>query len=98
MSEIDNSADDAIAAYRRSLALNPHHGMAYWSLAELKTLRFGAADVEAMKAAFKEYSPTFDGPITPKNSVDMVLKVIENATVEKYGGEFVSHYGNKQWL
>jgi tetratricopeptide (TPR) repeat protein len=43
--------DDAIAAYRRSLALNPHFGMAYWSLAELKTLRFEAADVDAMKAA-----------------------------------------------
>ncbi len=43
--------DDAIAAYRRSLALNSHYGMAYWSLAELKTLRFEAADVEAMKEA-----------------------------------------------
>lgn len=45
--------DDAIAAYRRSLALNPHYGMAHWSLAELKTLRFGLADVEAMQTALK---------------------------------------------
>lgn len=43
--------DDAISAYRRSLALNPHNGMAWWSLAELKTFRIEAADIEAMNAA-----------------------------------------------
>src|SRR6202035_2768569 len=43
--------DDAISAYRRSLALNPHYGMAWWSLAELKTFRFEAAEIDAMKAA-----------------------------------------------
>jgi tetratricopeptide (TPR) repeat protein len=43
--------DDAISAYRQSLALNPHNGMAWWSLAELKTFRFEAVDIEAMKAS-----------------------------------------------
>jgi tetratricopeptide (TPR) repeat protein len=46
--------DDAISAYRRALALKPHHGMAWWSLAELKTFRFEAADSEAMKAALNK--------------------------------------------
>jgi tetratricopeptide (TPR) repeat protein len=41
--------DDAISAYRQSLALNPQYGMAWWSLAELKTFRFEAADIETMK-------------------------------------------------
>lgn len=43
--------DDAIAAYRQALALNPQYGMAWWSLAELKTFRFEVADVEAMRGA-----------------------------------------------
>jgi tetratricopeptide (TPR) repeat protein len=43
--------DDAIAAWRRALALDPHHGMAWWSLAELKTFGFEGADIEAMNAA-----------------------------------------------
>lgn len=51
-----------------------------------------------MVGAFKEYAPTFEGPITPHKSVEMVLKVIDEATLEKNGGGFVSHYGNKQWL
>ncbi len=42
--------DDGVGAYRKSLALEPSLGEAYWSLANLKTFRFEAADVEAMKA------------------------------------------------
>ena len=42
--------DDAIAAYRRSIALDPDFGEAYWSLANLKTFRFDDADIEAMRA------------------------------------------------
>lgn len=41
--------DDAIAAYRSSIALNPEFGDAYWSLANLKTFRFSAAELQAMR-------------------------------------------------
>jgi tetratricopeptide (TPR) repeat protein len=41
---------DAIAAFRQSLALSPGFGEAYWSLANLKTLRFEPADRTAMQA------------------------------------------------
>ncbi len=41
---------DSIAAYRRSLALDPSFGEAWWSLANLKTVRFDDADVAAMRA------------------------------------------------
>jgi tetratricopeptide (TPR) repeat protein len=43
--------DESIAAYRRSIAREPGFGEAYWSLANLKTFRFGAADFAAMRAA-----------------------------------------------
>ncbi len=42
---------DSIAAYRRALAEAPTLGEAWWSLANLKTVRFDAADLAAMEAA-----------------------------------------------
>jgi NAD(P)-dependent dehydrogenase (short-subunit alcohol dehydrogenase family) len=53
---------------------------------------------QAMGALFQQYAPDFKGPITPEQSVEMCLKVIGEATVETNGGDFVSHFGNKQWL
>jgi tetratricopeptide (TPR) repeat protein len=46
----ENRVNEGIEAYRRSIALNPALGEAYWSLANLKTFRFGDADVAAMRA------------------------------------------------
>lgn len=42
--------DDSIAAYRKSIDLQPSLGEAYWSLANLKTVRFSEADLAAMRA------------------------------------------------
>ncbi|MEX0644557.1 MAG: sulfotransferase, partial [Parvularculaceae bacterium] len=42
--------DESIAAYRKSIALEPGLGEAYWSLANLKTVRFADADLAAMRA------------------------------------------------
>ena len=42
---------DCILAYRKAIALRPAFGQAYWSLANMKTFRFDAADVEAMRVA-----------------------------------------------
>jgi len=39
----------AIEAYRRAIAVDPGHGEAYWSLANLKTFRFDTDDVAAMR-------------------------------------------------
>ncbi len=41
--------DRAIDAYRRSLQLEPAFGEAWWSLANLKTLRFSHEDLAAMR-------------------------------------------------
>jgi tetratricopeptide (TPR) repeat protein len=43
--------EDGIAAYRRAIELMPALGEAWWSLANLKTVRFGDADIAAMEAA-----------------------------------------------
>ena len=45
---------EGIAAYRRALALAPHLGEAWWSLANLKTVRFDAADLAAMQAGLTD--------------------------------------------
>ena len=42
---------EGIGAYRRAIALKSALGEAWWSLANLKTFRFDADDVAAMKAA-----------------------------------------------
>jgi len=41
--------DECIAAYRRCIGARPTFGEAWWSLANLKTFRFGPADIEAME-------------------------------------------------
>ncbi|NWG91466.1 MAG: sulfotransferase, partial [Parvularculaceae bacterium] len=42
--------DEAVDAYRRSIGLQPSLGEAYWSLANLKTVRFAESDVASMNA------------------------------------------------
>lgn len=44
-------AADSVAAYRRAIALEPSLGEVWWSLANLKTAKFGAEDVAAMRGA-----------------------------------------------
>jgi tetratricopeptide (TPR) repeat protein len=41
---------DSVAAYEKSIELQPGLGEAYWSLANLKTVRFTPAQMEAMRA------------------------------------------------
>ena len=46
--------DDGVAAYRRAIALEPGLGEAWWSLANLKTVRFSDDDLAAMRAALAD--------------------------------------------
>lgn len=46
--------EEGVAAYRRSIALLPGNGAAYWSLANLKTFRFAPSDIEAMRTQLAE--------------------------------------------
>lgn len=55
--------------------------------------------VAPMIQSFAAYAgPNWKGPTTPQESVESVLKVAHRATVAEFGGQFVSHYGNQQWL
>ncbi|KAL2800607.1 hypothetical protein BJX66DRAFT_350217 [Aspergillus keveii] len=56
------------------------------------------AGVARMIDKFRELAPTFEGPKTPEESVKAMLAVIENATVEKNAGGFLSHKGNRTWF
>ena len=51
---------DAIAAYRRALDLAPAMGEAYWSLANLKTLRLEAAEIAAMRGRLAHTEATVE--------------------------------------
>ena len=45
--------DEAVAAYRKALEQMPSLGEAWWSLANLKTVKFGPADLAAMRSALE---------------------------------------------
>lgn len=45
------------------------------------------------------YAPHFEGPITPEESVRHIRSTWEKASIEGgFGGAFISHLGNKQWV
>ncbi|KAJ7829961.1 hypothetical protein B0H14DRAFT_3088024 [Mycena olivaceomarginata] len=54
-------------------------------------------EMKMLAAALAKVAPDFKGPIAPEESVKMQLDVIYSWTPER-SGEFVSHFGNKQWL
>ncbi|KAJ8105908.1 hypothetical protein ONZ43_g7241 [Nemania bipapillata] len=56
--------------------------------------------VMAQAAAFKQYSPTWEGPVAPAESVGKILMQVDKASLEAgYGGEFISHQGRgEKWL
>lgn len=102
---ISKAATNALVA-KYNAALGKSEGILFLSLSpglvdtsEGKPMSEQAIQgAQAMGALFQEYAPHFKGPITPEQSVEMCLKVIEDATVDTHGGDFVSHFGNKQWL
>lgn len=53
-------SEESITAYRRSIALEPRLGEAYWSLANLKTFTFTQAELAAMKAQLRRKDLTRD--------------------------------------
>ncbi|KAI1356618.1 hypothetical protein F5Y01DRAFT_82354 [Xylaria sp. FL0043] len=69
------------------------------------TGQFANATPEQLQAAaalmgkFQQYAPHFKGPGSPKDAVSSVMNVLEKASIDNGdAGNFVSHYGNKQWL
>lgn len=53
----------------------------------------------AMFGKFKQYSPTFEGPMKPEDSARSVLALVNKATVDGgYAGVFLSHTESKPYL
>lgn len=53
----------------------------------------------ALGGKFAGYAPHFKGRTMPEESIKDMLSVIDKAGVKDgYGGSFISHKGNKQWL
>lgn len=53
----------------------------------------------ALFEKFKEYSPTFQGPTKPEDSVKSVLGLVNKATIDGgYAGVFISHTEGKPYL
>ena len=79
---------EAIDSYRQSLALQPGMGEAYWSLANLKTVRFSDADLKAMQEQL-----AITAPLDPNRaSLEFALgKALEDAG--RYAQSF-EHYAN----
>ncbi len=51
---------DSVAAYRKALSLEPGLGEAWWSLANLKTVRFAPDDLDRMQEAIRHPSSADD--------------------------------------
>ena len=64
--------DEGIAAYRRAIDLMPGLGEVWWSLANLKTVKFSDDDIAAMEAALASGyidAATYDQVIDPSKMV-----------------------------
>ena len=66
--------DRAIAAYRRSLELEPSFGEVWWSLANLKTYRFGTDELAAMRRQLARADITEDDRLHLEFAVGKALE------------------------
>ena len=54
MLRMENRLEEASAEYRRMIAEQPWAGMAWWGLADLKTVRFAEGDIDLMQSAMRD--------------------------------------------
>jgi predicted Zn-dependent protease len=77
---------DSVSAYRTSIALAPSSGAAYWSLANLKTFRFSAAELDAMRAQLTREDVTTD------DRVDFEFAIAKALEDDRRFAESFEHY------
>jgi hypothetical protein len=51
---VSGHVDEAVIEYRKALAAQPWAGMAWWGLANIKTVQLQAGDIDAIRAALQE--------------------------------------------
>jgi tetratricopeptide (TPR) repeat protein len=81
-------SQQSIDAYRRSIVLAPPNGAAYWSLANLKTFRFDAADIDAMRAALER------DHLRPEERVEFEFALAKALEDERRFAESFQHYAD----
>jgi predicted Zn-dependent protease len=79
-------SQESIAAYRRGMALDPARGETYWSLANLKTFRFEAAEIDAMRSALRRED------LKPDDRVDLEFSLGKALEDERRFAESFEHY------
>jgi predicted Zn-dependent protease len=77
---------DSVSAYRTSIALAPSSGAAYWSLANLKTFRFSAAELDAMRTQLTREDLTTD------ERVDFEFAIAKAFEDDRRFAESFEHY------
>lgn len=85
----------AVDAYRQAVTHQPTMGEAWWSLANLKTVKLDAADIAAMEAALRSLAPRMDERVEDVFHLHFSLgKALEDA--KDYAASF-RHYdrGNR---
>jgi len=61
--KVSGQIDEAVAEYRKVLAMQPWSGMAWWGLANIKTLRFESKDSDAIRSALSDARASDDDRI-----------------------------------
>ncbi|KAI9154809.1 Short chain dehydrogenase virK [Paramyrothecium foliicola] len=57
------------------------------------------AGLQRQGLKFMKLYPDFTGPITPQASVEAMLSVISQSSIDKgHSGAFLSHHGDRKWL
>ncbi|MCP5396975.1 MAG: sulfotransferase [Sphingomonadaceae bacterium] len=77
--------EESITAYRRALAVEPHLGEVWWSLANLKTVKFDESDIAAMEAALA-------GEITPDDALHLHFALGKAYADRKAAADSFRHY------
>lgn len=61
--KVSGHVDEAIGEYRKAIAMQPTAGMAWWGLANIKTVRLKADDIEAIRSALRDARASDDDRI-----------------------------------
>jgi len=78
--------DDAIAAYRRCIALQSDFGEAYWSLADIKTFHFSPTEMEDIRGQLAR------GRLTDEDRYHLEFALGKALEDERLYGESFAHY------
>jgi predicted Zn-dependent protease len=79
-------SQEGIAAYRSAMALDPARGETYWSLANLKTFRFDAAEIDALRSVLQRED------LRPEDRVDLEFSLGKALEDECRFAESFEHY------